>query len=151
MNLKALVAVTFLVSVTALAQLAPNAPKDRPQLLQEATLDKAIAPYVAKAKDTYRAAKAKYLAGLPRGETFFITTRLLDPRGGMEQVFVRVSRIEGDKISGTIASQVQLVAGYRFGQQYTFPESALIDWLISKPDGSEEGNVVGKFLDTYRP
>jgi hypothetical protein len=26
-------------------------------------------------------------------------------------------------------------------------EPVLIDWLITKPDGSEEGNVVGKFLD----
>jgi hypothetical protein len=23
--------------------------------------------------------------------------------------------------------------------------------MISRPDGTEEGNVVGKFLDTYRP
>jgi hypothetical protein len=30
-------------------------------------------------------------------------------------------------------------------------EAELLDWLITKPDGSEEGNVVGKFLDTYRP
>jgi hypothetical protein len=30
---------------------------------------------------------------------------------------------------------------------YSFQESELVDWLISRPDGSEEGNVVGKFLD----
>ena len=27
----------------------------------------------------------------------------------------------------------------------------VLDWTISKPDGTEEGNFVGKFLDTYRP
>ncbi len=36
-------------------------------------------------------------------------------------------------------------------QEYSFNEDELLDWLISKPDGSEEGNVVGKFLDTYGP
>jgi hypothetical protein len=29
-------------------------------------------------------------------------------------------------------------------------EPVLIDWLITKPDGSEGGNVVGKFLDTQK-
>ena len=26
---------------------------------------------------------------------------------------------------------------------------SVIDWTIVMPDGSEEGNVVGNFLDTY--
>ena len=43
----------------------------------------------------------------------------------------------------------QVVSGYAYKQPYSFPESELVDWLIAKPDGSEEGNVVGKFLDTY--
>ena len=37
------------------------------------------------------------------------------------------------------------------GQSYTFPEEDLIDWMVARPDGSEEGNVVGVFLDSYRP
>ena len=76
---------------------------------------------------------------------------LHDARGHTEQVFIRVAKIDGSKITGKISSQVQLVTGYRPGQDYSFPEVELIDWLIAKPDGSEEGNVVGKFLDTYRP
>ncbi len=154
-NLVKLTAIAaFLFSGAALAQLAPNAPKDQPKPLmdgQTAAFEKAIAPYVAKAKKTYPAAKARYLAGLPRGETFFVTTRLHDATGRMEQVFIQVAKIEGNKISGAISSEMQLVTGYHTGQSYTFSESELIDWLISKPDGSEEGNLVGKFLDTYRP
>ena len=41
--------------------------------------------------------------------------------------------------------------GYGMGQFYSLPESQLIDWMIAKPDGTEEGNEVGKFLDTYHP
>jgi hypothetical protein len=33
---------------------------------------------------------------------------------------------------------------------YAFAETEVMDWLISHPDGSEEGNFVGKFLDTYQ-
>lgn len=32
----------------------------------------------------------------------------------------------------------------------SFAESMLIDWTISKPDGTEEGNYIGKFLDDYQ-
>lgn len=154
MKLTAFAATLFLFSAAALAQLAPNAPKDQPQPLmdaQTAAFEKAISPYVAKARKTYPAAKARYLAGLPRGETFFVTTRLHDSTGRMEQVFVQVSKIDGNRISGRIASEMQLVTGYRAGDQYSLKESELIDWMISKPDGSEEGNLVGKFLDTYQP
>jgi hypothetical protein len=69
----------------------------------------------------------------------------------MEQVFIRVAHIDGDRITGNIASQIQLVVGFRPGQTHSFVDADLVDWLITKPDGSEEGNVVGKFLDTYRP
>ena len=31
-----------------------------------------------------------------------------------------------------------------------FPESELVDWVITHPDGIEEGNVVGKFLDEWQ-
>ena len=41
--------------------------------------------------------------------------------------------------------------GYHLGDDYKFPESDLRDWMIAKPDGTEEGNVVGKFLDSYEP
>jgi hypothetical protein len=134
--------------------LAPNAPVDRPLSFgkdQVAAREAAIAPYVARARETWPAARDRYLAGLPRGETFFVTTRLRDTAGRIEQVFIRVTRIAGGEISGQIANNVTLVEGYRSGQAYSFPDSELLDWLVAKPDGTEEGNFVGKFLDTYRP
>ncbi|MBK7538639.1 MAG: hypothetical protein IPI49_25370 [Myxococcales bacterium] len=35
------------------------------------------------------------------------------------------------------------------GDPVQFSEQEVEDWTISRPDGSEEGNVVGKFLDTW--
>ena len=143
-----------LCASSALAQLAPNAPADKPLPLtaaQEAAVEKATAPYIKTARETYPAARAKFLAGLPQGETFYVVTRLSDPDGHSEQVFIRVRAIEGDSITGIISSPLQLIRNRSAGQSYTFSEADLLDWLIAKPDGSEEGNVVGKFLDTYKP
>lgn len=42
------------------------------------------------------------------------------------------------------------VTGYKRGDPHDLPEAEIVDWLISRPDGSEEGNVVGKFLDEWQ-
>lgn len=135
-------------------ELAPNAPKDRPvdavrQCQWRATLD-AIAPHVAQARATYPAARERFMRGLPARHTMFVTTRLADGAGRVEQVFVAVDSIRGSTVAGRIWSQIQVVRGYSYRQPYAFPDTALVDWMVARPDGSEEGNVVGKFLDTYR-
>jgi hypothetical protein len=35
-------------------------------------------------------------------------------------------------------------------QSITVPESEVLDWTIARPDGSEEGNFIGKYLDSHR-
>jgi hypothetical protein len=148
--------VLFCVASTlALAQvptLSPNAPKDKPQAItanRVSAYKAAIAPYIAEAKRTYPAAEARFLHGLPTGEQFYVTTLLHDQFGKVEQVFIAVQGIKNGVVSGRISSQINLVAGYKPGEPYSFPESEVIDWLITHSDGSEEGNYVGKFLDTY--
>ncbi len=134
--------------------LSENAPEDKPyKATSSEELDKfhkAIEPYVQQAKVSYPEAKKRYSSGLPIGENFFITTRLYDHTGSEEQVFILVNKITGGIISGIIYNEIQVVVGYKNGQKYDFPETEVYDWLITKPDGSEEGNFVGKFLDTYR-
>jgi hypothetical protein len=135
--------------------LSPNAPVDRPVAVEGRSSDEALArmreltaPYTEQALATYPDAKGRYLAGLPPGETFFVTTVLRDSAGRFEQVFVLVDQIDDGIVKGRIASEILSVDGYRRGQPHTFREADIVDWLISKPDGSEEGNFVGKFLDT---
>ena len=134
--------------------VAPNAPQDRPHAadsLRWARLDSAMAPYVAQARATYPGAKRRYLAGLPTGQSLFLTTRLKDAAGHLEQVFIAVDSIRGARVFGRIWSEVALAQGFRLRQPYSFSEGEILDWLITKPDGTEEGNTVGKFLDTYKP
>ncbi len=137
-----------------LPTLAPNAPADKSQPVkstEQKAFEDAIKPYIEKARKTYPAAKARFLAGLPANHFFFVTTRLHDSAGHWEQVFIAVKEISDGVIKGLIASDIETVSGYKAGDKYSFPEAELLDWTISKPDGSEEGNFVGKFLDTYKP
>ena len=149
-----LVGLAIALAPHARAQSAPDTPEDKPPSIgqqQAAAFEAAIAPYVADARRTYPAAKQRYRDGLPEGQTFYLTTRLRDPEGNREQAIILVQEIHEQRVTGIIVSEVQLVSGYKFGQPYSFHETEMIDWLITKPDGSEEGNVVGKFLDTYQP
>lgn len=135
------------------AQTGSNAMPDKPfsaDAERSQRILKAIEPYVQKARETYPAAKARYLAGLPENFTFFVTTRIVDAAGKSEQVFIRVDGIRDGWIAGKIASSVDLISGYAQGDDYRFLEKDLVDWTIVRPDGSEEGNVVGNFLDKYQ-
>ncbi len=149
-----LVLASWCVCTAALAQLTPVQPSDRPiymQAEQAAKIEAAIAPYVAEARNSYPAAKLRFLNGLPPGQIFFVTVQLKDTKGHCERIFIRVRHIRGTILSGSIASDIVLLDGFKAGQGYSVDESEILDWLIAKPDGSEEGNVVGNFLDSYMP
>ncbi|KAF0812389.1 hypothetical protein IGB42_03057 [Andreprevotia sp. IGB-42] len=124
--------------------LAPNAPKDRVVPLVPAE----IAPYVQQARNTYAAAKRRFQAGLPAGQSFFLATTLTDLSGNRENVFIAVNRINNGVVYGKIWNDLQTVRGYRYGDAYSFAENRMLDWLITKAYGSEEGNFVGKYLDS---
>lgn len=126
-----------------------NGPVDRPVRLDK-TLMSLLEPCRTRALASYPEAKARYLAGLPSGYTFSVVVKLRDAEGRTEQVFLFVTRIYDGKIEAKIANQIQLVSGYKQGQAVTVQESEIIDWVIVSPDGSEEGNLAGKFIDAYR-
>lgn len=127
-----------------------NAIKDEPVAASTSAerdeLERAIAPYVERARKSYPQAKKRYLAGLPTGHRFSVLTKLHSP-GRVEAVFVTVSGIKGEQITGRIDSDVRGVAGYKSGDSYSLSERDILDWVIVRPDGGEEGNLVGKFLD----
>ena len=118
--------------------------------------DRAIAPHVAKARATYPAAKKRFLAGLPPGHTFGVMVRLYERaekarEQRYEDVLVGVKTIKNGIVYGWINSKPVQVANHRQGERVQFPESEIMNWLIVHPDGTEEGNFVGKFLDRWKP
>ncbi|MDB4950582.1 MAG: hypothetical protein JWM27_3231 [Gemmatimonadetes bacterium] len=132
-------------------QVSPTAPVDRPVAGRDTTefnqIQRMIAPAVRQARASWPQARRRYLAGLPAGRIFFVTTLLTDGRGSREQVFVRVDAIAGDIVRGRIWSDIAAVRGYAKGQAVTLRDADVLDWLIAHPDGTEEGNFVGKLID----
>lgn len=113
-------------------------------------VDAAMQPFIAEARRTWPYARDRFVRRtLPPGYDFFVTARLTDPVGRQEQVFVRVERIEGALIHGRVQSEINTVSGWRRGDRFSLNQADLIDWTIVAPDGTEEGNVVGRFLDTW--
>ena len=134
--------------------LSENAPPDKPRAVESDAVKKfedAIAPYVAKARATLPDIKKRFNHGLNKGEVLSITTRLYDANGKFEQVFVEVKSWKDKTISGLLASDLTLIKGHKAGEKMVVEEKDVYDWTISKPDGTEEGNFVGNFLDTYKP
>jgi hypothetical protein len=141
------------VGVANHSQAQKNAPVDTPRKLtseQMVDYNKSIAPYIAKARATYPAAKARFLAGLPPGYSFSVRVRLFDPNGQREDSFITVKKISGREITGVLGT-VDMLHSYKTGQMITVKESDIDNWVIVRPDGGEEGNYVGKFLDHYKP
>ena len=136
-----------------------KAPVDKPIQTkgeQLAAMDKAIAPYIAKARATYPAAKKRFLAGLPANHIFLVGVRLTQTdattkQHRVEDVFVTVKSIKKGIIQGVVASNFDILTDHHQGEDISFPESEVRNWVIVRPDGSEEGNYVGKFLDHYQP
>jgi uncharacterized protein YegJ (DUF2314 family) len=150
LSIPILAVMLFYSSVTA----QQPAPQDKPVLTaaeKQKKFDDAIAPYVKQARDTLPGAKARFLAGLKHGEAFFVTIRVYDDPKRFEQVFVQVTGWEGDTIKGILASDLEIVKTHRKGELITCKKEDVYDWTISKPDGTDEGNFVGKFLDSYEP
>lgn len=134
--------------------VAPNAPHDKVSAFSAdgmSRLDSLLQPIIREARSTWPEARRRYLEGLPPRHGFFVTASLVDGRGMREVVFIGVDSIARDSIYGRVWNQIQRVQGYRLYQPYAMAEDDILDWLISKPDGSEEGNLTGKFMESYRP
>lgn len=136
--------------------LAAGAPTDQPVALTGEyasslrEFEQLIAPAVKQAHKTLPKARQRFTAGLPAGQAFFLTTRIFDTDGRFEQVFVRVKNWSSGTVQGLISNELNVVQQYKPGQLITFPETAVLDWTISTADGREEGNFVGKLLDSLQ-
>ncbi|HJV47805.1 MAG TPA: DUF2314 domain-containing protein [Geothrix sp.] len=128
--------------------LAPNAPADK---VYTVTNDRqeAIKALVAQARATWPSVKSRFAKGLPPRHVLFLSAQLTDTQNHKETVFIEVQKIESGNVLGVLASELASVTGFRPGQKLSIPEIELLDWTISKPDGSEEGNLIGKYLESH--
>ena len=111
----------------------------------------AIEPYAKKARETLPGVKKRYLNGLVEEEMLYVVVRLPDQNGGFEQAYVRVRDWQGEDLLGTVASRLSIAQSQHTGVLISFKEEAIVDWVLVKADGYEEGNYVGRFLEQYKP
>jgi len=132
-------------------QISSNAPADAPIYARDDSgveqMQRLLDPCFARAKETYPAARQRYLSCQSGDRPFFVSVNLLDADGRTEQVFLVVDSIRTDSIRGRIWNEVTMIRGYRLKQPIVVPESSVLDWAFANPDGSEEGNYVGKAVD----
>ena len=124
-------------------------PQDTPSKREAEPFLREIQPYVTKAQQSYPSARERFNSGALSNYSFFVTVLLNSPKGE-EMAFFKVEKIEDEKITGILSTRLQLLDSFAYGQRYTLPESDVIDWTITSPSGLEEGNFVGKFLDSQR-
>ena len=103
-----------------------------------------------------RPRRSVFLAGLPPNYLFTVWLPFDedDKKTGeyrREYVFVVVEKLSGGKIYGRINNKILKLKTYRNGDRAQFAESRIQNWCIVRPDGSEEGNYVGNFLDYWKP
>jgi hypothetical protein len=110
----------------------------------------AIQPVVERARQGWPSVRRRFQRGSPFGHEYLVVARIADVLGVQEHVLVRVQQVQGDSIHGAIRSDVRAVTGWRRGDRWSLAEADLIDWIIIAPDGSEEGNEVGRFLQTWQ-
>jgi hypothetical protein len=146
-----------LTALTALirpvASQEPTPPPDRSfhtDSAASACLDRAIQSRVANATRTFPQVRQRFAKGLPPGHHLSVTTRVQDRMGHFEQVFVAVDSLSRDTVFGRIASDIGFVEGFRSGQAHAVTLRDVLDWTIVRPDGTEEGNFVGKYLDSLQ-
>jgi len=133
----------------ALKPLSPNAPIDKVAKITP-DLEEKLAELTKQARKSLPEVEAKFHAGLPKGQVLFVVTPLFDEHGKRENVFVQVEKWQNGIIHGGVASEMEIVRTVKAGDPITVKESDVMDWSISRPDGTEEGNFIGKYLETVK-
>ena len=134
---------------TSSAKVSQSEPAAAPQSGYSAFNDE-IAKLSGQAKESYPSARDRYLKGLPSGCQFFVSVIITDNKGQKEQVYVRVEKIADKTISGAIANEVVAAKGFQKDQNITISENEILDWTIAYPDGTIEGNLIGKYMDSQQ-
>lgn len=131
--------------VVLTAATAP--PGVRPALTRDAA---ALAEPMQEALRTLPLARKKFLAGLPSGDQFLVTVRVAATDTSFRQASARVMGWRDKKVQALLLPSVANPAGPAEPTPVSFPETAVIDWTLLRAGGREEGNYVGKHLETTR-
>jgi len=121
--------------------------KDTHRILSGSKFKKLRLLAIEKARQTIPAIKQCFLSGLPAGHKLFVTIEISDGPGRHENAYVAVNSWHGTEIIGDLATKLCSIKAHAFGERLKFSQDRVIDWTITTPDGTEEGNHLGKLFD----
>lgn len=128
-------------------RLAEDSPKDCHGLMSYAAIQEIVDRHSPSAMEQWPSVRNRYLSGLPENESLFVRVLVAAEGSAAHYLFVVVDSIEGDKIWGRIWSDVTSSTGINHGERIVLMKEFISDWLISKPDGTEEGNRIGREIE----
>lgn len=114
-------------------------------------MEKLIAPYIEKAKSTFPAVKKKYIAGdyVREKRELDVQIELTDKDGTKEMVFVYVTQCLGNRFQGIVTNDIQFLKEYKKGDEVSFTQDQVKNWVVVDSLGNEEGNFVGKAIEAF--
>jgi hypothetical protein len=125
---------------------APTAPAGLREKLVRA--DSALAEPLQQARRTLTQVRKRYTAGLANGEKCLVMVRVQASDTSFRQVQARVIGWRNGAVQALISPTPKAtVADLR---PVSFPETAVLDWTILQPNGRQEGNFIGRYLDMAR-
>ena len=128
--------------------MADTAPAGvRPALARD---ESALADPVREALRTLPQAKKRFLAGLANGDQFLLSVRVVDTDTSFRQATARVLGWHGSTMQALLLPSAANSAGPTEPTLVSFPETAVLDWMLLRASGREEGNYVGRYTDTAR-
>ncbi len=89
----------------------------------------------------------RYAKGPPFGEELQVKAPFITTSGGNEWMWVEVVRWNGDAIDGILKNDPFEVPSLKAGARVQVRASEIFDYLLTKRDGSSEGNETGPLID----
>ncbi|WP_426059415.1 hypothetical protein [Hymenobacter sp. B1770] len=110
----------------------------------------AFADPIREAQRTLPQAKKRFQAGLPHGDQFLLAVRVMATDTSFRQASARVLGWHGNKVQALLLPEAANSASPTEPVPVSFPETAVVDWTLRRASGREEGNYVGRYIDTAR-
>lgn len=87
-----------------------------------------------------------FLAGLPLNTHLLIKFPFESEDGQREWMWVEITKWKGEKVDGLLQNDPRFVMTLKAGQKVTKNINDMFDYILYKPDGSQEGNETGEII-----
>ncbi len=138
-------AVSFELTPTVIVSVATAPAALRPAL---AAADADLASPLREAYRSLPQVRKRYPDELPEGSVLYVTVRIPLNDTAFRMVQARVFGWREGRVQALVPTAATPRAPEDELTPLSFPETAVLDWTIRHTDGREEGNFVGRYLET---